>query len=152
MAPWLNTSASSPVRRKARRSAIAPRAWRARSSSARSSLQARGDGLHPARHGPDEGRGLRRRGARVHRDPPHHERRELAAADARLDTTSGARGAAPRGATARGPLSARATYLPLSNLKDTLTLVRYALILPFCTCTSCCTTSAMRRSRRLFAA
>src|SRR5438874_12645745 len=70
----------------------------------------------------------------------------------RLDTTSGARGAAPRGATARGPLSARASYLPLSNLKDTLTLVRYALILPFCTCTSCCTTSAMRRSRRLFAA
>src|SRR5438874_7176960 len=36
----------------------------------------------------------------------------------RLDTTSGARGAAPRGATARGPLSARASYLPLSNLKE----------------------------------
>ena len=48
-----------------------------------------------ARH---ERRGLRRRRARLHRDPADHERREFSAADARFHTPAGAGGAAPGGA------------------------------------------------------
>ena len=40
--------------------------------------------------------GLRRRRARLHRDPADHERRQLAAADARFDAPAGARRAAAR--------------------------------------------------------
>ena len=46
------------------------------------------------RHRADEGRGLRCRRARLHRNPADHQRRELAAADARLDAAAGAGGAA----------------------------------------------------------
>ena len=42
----------------------------------------------------DEGRWLRRRGARLHRDPADHERHHLAAANARFDATARPRGAA----------------------------------------------------------
>ena len=52
----------------------------------------------PAGHRAAEGRGLRRRRARLHRDPADHQRREFAAADARLDAPAGARGAAAGGA------------------------------------------------------
>ena len=51
----------------------------------------------PARHRPDEAAGLRRRRARLHRDPADHERRQLAAADARFDAAAGARRAETRG-------------------------------------------------------
>ena len=47
--------------------------------------------------GKHEARRLRRRGARLHRDPAHHERRQLAAADAGFDAPARARGAAPGG-------------------------------------------------------
>ncbi len=56
-------------------------------------LQARGGRVLSARHRADEGRGLRCRGARLHRDPDPHERREFRAADAGFDAVAGAGGA-----------------------------------------------------------
>ena len=51
----------------------------------------------PAGHRAHEGRGLRRRRPRLHRDPADHQRRELAAADARFHAPARAGGAAPGG-------------------------------------------------------
>ena len=57
----------------------------------------------PARHHAAQERRLRRCGPRLHGDPAHHERRQLAAADARFDAPAGARGSAAR----RARLTAR---------------------------------------------
>src|SRR5262249_7043587 len=49
-------------------------------------VHAGGRGVFPGRHRPDGGGGRLRRGRpRLHRDPPAHERRQLAAAHARFD-------------------------------------------------------------------
>src|SRR5436190_16311866 len=58
-------------------------------------LQARGARLPPAHHRAAAARGLRRGGARLHRDPAHRQRPELVVADAGLDAAPGPGGAAP---------------------------------------------------------
>ena len=69
----------------------------------------------PARDGPHEGRGLRCRRAGLHGNPADHERRQLAFADARLDTSPGARRPRTRRHSAFRKIISPSSWRPISS-------------------------------------